>query len=212
MRFIEVFFAAGELRNREWLERAAQVHRQLRPHLPADYKSKMSRVLADARMALAVEGDEVDEVDDVNSSPGAKTTPGGKYRSCMTRRRASTSERGAATPIEAKYCDTVSEAADGKSATVLGCAASSPRRAQCAGHGITSSSLFACVWSRILPVLLARRNSTCPMTTTNLTAGAAGAVDGAAIAAERASATTAATDRMRGKRNTQRKNQVQKTN
>jgi len=59
MRFIEVFSEAGELRNCEWLECAARVHRQLRPHLPADYTSKMSRVLADARMALAVDGDEV---------------------------------------------------------------------------------------------------------------------------------------------------------
>jgi GNAT superfamily N-acetyltransferase len=31
----------------------------LRPHLPADYTAKMARVLVDARMALAVEGDTV---------------------------------------------------------------------------------------------------------------------------------------------------------
>ncbi len=48
---------AGE--NLEWLERAECVHRELRPHLPAGYTQKMRRVLAAARMALAVEGDEV---------------------------------------------------------------------------------------------------------------------------------------------------------
>ena len=43
----------------EWLARAEGVHRQLRPLMPDDYASKMARVLADARMALAVEGDAV---------------------------------------------------------------------------------------------------------------------------------------------------------
>lgn len=49
----------GARENLEWLERAECVHRELRPHLPAGYMQKMQRVLAGARMALAVEGDEV---------------------------------------------------------------------------------------------------------------------------------------------------------
>ncbi len=39
--------------------RAEGVHRQLRPNLPANYEEKMRRVLEEARMVLAVEGDEV---------------------------------------------------------------------------------------------------------------------------------------------------------
>lgn len=39
--------------------RAEGVHRQLRPNLPANYEEKMRRVLEEARMMLAVEGDEV---------------------------------------------------------------------------------------------------------------------------------------------------------
>ena len=57
MNIIEVYSEAGRVVGAEWLERSERVHRQLRPHLPADYTEKMRRVLEDARMALAVEGD-----------------------------------------------------------------------------------------------------------------------------------------------------------
>src|SRR4051812_43626822 len=44
----------------EWLARAERVHRQLRPHLPVDYATKMARVFAGGgRMCLAVEGEQV---------------------------------------------------------------------------------------------------------------------------------------------------------
>ncbi len=59
MKIVEVFAQDGQVAGSEWLARAEGVHRQLRPHLPADYAAKMARVLADARMALAVEGDAV---------------------------------------------------------------------------------------------------------------------------------------------------------
>ena len=59
MKIVEVFVEAGQVVGSEWLTRAEGVHRQLRPHLPVDYAAKMARVLRDARMALAVEGDTV---------------------------------------------------------------------------------------------------------------------------------------------------------
>ncbi len=59
MKIIEVYSDDGYVTNSEWLARAEGVHRQLRPLLPADYEAKMNRVLARARMAIAVEGDEV---------------------------------------------------------------------------------------------------------------------------------------------------------
>lgn len=59
MKIVEVFSEGGQLAGGEWLARAEPVHRQLRPHLPADYMAKMTRVLNDARMALAVDGDAV---------------------------------------------------------------------------------------------------------------------------------------------------------
>jgi len=59
MRIVDVFVQDGKLAGREWLACAEQVHRQLRPHLPEDYAAKMTRVLQDARLALAVEGDTV---------------------------------------------------------------------------------------------------------------------------------------------------------
>ncbi|MFA5826849.1 MAG: GNAT family N-acetyltransferase [Gallionellaceae bacterium] len=59
MKIVEIFAEGGQLASSEWLARAENVHRQLRPHLPDDYASKMTRVLTDARMALAVEGDAV---------------------------------------------------------------------------------------------------------------------------------------------------------
>jgi GNAT superfamily N-acetyltransferase len=59
MKIVEVFMQDGQVVGTEWVARAEGVHRQLRPHLPADYAAKMARVLAEARMALAVEGDAV---------------------------------------------------------------------------------------------------------------------------------------------------------
>jgi GNAT superfamily N-acetyltransferase len=59
MKIVELFSEGGQVAGAEWLARAEHVHRQLRPHLPADYAAKMARVLNDARMALAVEGETV---------------------------------------------------------------------------------------------------------------------------------------------------------
>jgi GNAT superfamily N-acetyltransferase len=59
MKIVEVYAENGELAGAEWLARAEPVHRQLRPHLPADYAGKMARVLTDARMALAVKDNAV---------------------------------------------------------------------------------------------------------------------------------------------------------
>lgn len=45
----------GNVVEAAWLAAAESVHRQLRPHLPADYTEKMRRVFADgARMCVAV--------------------------------------------------------------------------------------------------------------------------------------------------------------
>lgn len=59
MKIVAVFIQNGQISGGEWLPRAEKVHRQLRPLLPADYVAKMSRVLQDARLALAVEHDTV---------------------------------------------------------------------------------------------------------------------------------------------------------
>ncbi len=59
MQIVEVSFQGNQEVGKEWLSRAESVHRQLRPHLPADYSAKMQRVLKEARMALAVEADKV---------------------------------------------------------------------------------------------------------------------------------------------------------
>ncbi len=60
MNFPELYWEDGLVVNGDWLERAESVHRELRPHLPADYSEKMRRVLADgARMVLAAEGETV---------------------------------------------------------------------------------------------------------------------------------------------------------
>ena len=59
MKIVEVFAQDGQVVGAEWLARAEGVHRQLRPHLPSDYAAKMVRVLAGARMVLAVEANTV---------------------------------------------------------------------------------------------------------------------------------------------------------
>lgn len=52
--------ADGRLVEPQWLARAEAVHRQLRPHLPTDYVTKMQRVFAGgARMLVAVANERV---------------------------------------------------------------------------------------------------------------------------------------------------------
>lgn len=59
VRIVEVSFQGDQAEGVEWLARAESGHRQLRPHLPADYAAKMRRVLKEARMALVVDVDKV---------------------------------------------------------------------------------------------------------------------------------------------------------
>ncbi len=59
LQIVEVSHQGGSGQGLAWLARAEGLHRELRPHLPKDYVEKMKRVLAGARMALAVQGDEV---------------------------------------------------------------------------------------------------------------------------------------------------------
>jgi GNAT superfamily N-acetyltransferase len=60
IRVVDLNDAAGNVIEPDWLARAETVHRQLRPHLPHDYLSKMRRVFADgARMCVAVRDDDV---------------------------------------------------------------------------------------------------------------------------------------------------------
>jgi GNAT superfamily N-acetyltransferase len=57
IRIVDINDANGDVVEPEWLAAAESVHRQLRPHLPADYAEKMRRVFADgARMCVAVRG------------------------------------------------------------------------------------------------------------------------------------------------------------
>ena len=52
--------AGGNVIEPDWLLRAEAVHRQLRPHLPADYAGKMRRVFAGgARLCVAVRDEQV---------------------------------------------------------------------------------------------------------------------------------------------------------
>jgi GNAT superfamily N-acetyltransferase len=60
MEIIEITDAGGSIVRPAWLERAEAVHRQLRPALPADYRSKMQRVFAGGgRMIVAALGEAV---------------------------------------------------------------------------------------------------------------------------------------------------------
>ena len=43
MKIIPITNAVGEIVELEWLRLAEGVHRQLRPHLPADYVGRMKR-------------------------------------------------------------------------------------------------------------------------------------------------------------------------
>ena len=57
---VEVTAADGEFVTQEWLNRAEQVHRQLRPSLPVDYSGRLREVFANGgRMIVVVEGDTV---------------------------------------------------------------------------------------------------------------------------------------------------------
>lgn len=54
---VDVTDDSGKVVAPEWLARAEDVHRQLRPHLPQAYAEKMERVFAQGgRMAVAVSG------------------------------------------------------------------------------------------------------------------------------------------------------------
>jgi GNAT superfamily N-acetyltransferase len=57
---IEITGDDGTIREPSWLAAAEQVHRQLRPQLPDDYRGSLQRVFADgARMVVAVDGSTV---------------------------------------------------------------------------------------------------------------------------------------------------------
>jgi GNAT superfamily N-acetyltransferase len=60
VQIVDVTDVTGKVVAPQWLARAERVHRQLRPHLPADYAAKMQRVFdGGARMSVAIRGDEV---------------------------------------------------------------------------------------------------------------------------------------------------------
>lgn len=60
LQIISVTDDRGALIEPDWLVRAETVHRELRPQMPADYVTKMSRVFAGGgRMAIAVADGEV---------------------------------------------------------------------------------------------------------------------------------------------------------
>jgi GNAT superfamily N-acetyltransferase len=57
LHVVAVTDGSGTLTEPSWLERAELVHRQLRPHLPADYARRLGEIFANgARMALVVDG------------------------------------------------------------------------------------------------------------------------------------------------------------
>ena len=60
MQVVQVTDVSGALIAPAWLKKAEVVHRQLRPHLPADYAGKMEGVFANGgRMAIVVEAEVV---------------------------------------------------------------------------------------------------------------------------------------------------------
>jgi GNAT superfamily N-acetyltransferase len=60
IRIVDINDANGNVAEPAWLAAAETVHRQLRPHLAADYAEKMRRVFAGgARMSVAVRDDAV---------------------------------------------------------------------------------------------------------------------------------------------------------
>ena len=67
MKIVPITNAVFDVIEHEWLIRAEACHRQLRPHLPAEYARRMKEVFAGGgEMAVAVggEGDEGDKVDE----------------------------------------------------------------------------------------------------------------------------------------------------
>jgi len=55
LRIVQITGNSGDILEEEWLAKAEQVHRQLRPQLPADYLDKMRRVFAKGgEMCVAV--------------------------------------------------------------------------------------------------------------------------------------------------------------
>jgi GNAT superfamily N-acetyltransferase len=60
MQIVKVTATGGKIIERDWLARSEAVHRQLRPHLPADYGKRMAEIFATGvEMWIAVERDEV---------------------------------------------------------------------------------------------------------------------------------------------------------
>jgi GNAT superfamily N-acetyltransferase len=60
LKIIRITNAVGDIIELEWLRRAEAVHRQLRPHLPADYVARMRQVLAGgAEMSVCVKDEAV---------------------------------------------------------------------------------------------------------------------------------------------------------
>ncbi|TPV93340.1 MAG: GNAT family N-acetyltransferase [Myxococcales bacterium FL481] len=60
MTLIEVTDRRGTVCEPDWLDRAEIVHRQLRPQLPPNYRSKMERVFAGGgRMVVATDSEQV---------------------------------------------------------------------------------------------------------------------------------------------------------
>jgi GNAT superfamily N-acetyltransferase len=57
LRIVQITGAGREVLEPRWLSRAEQVHRQLRPQMPADYSAKMRQVFHDGgEMCVAVQG------------------------------------------------------------------------------------------------------------------------------------------------------------
>ena len=60
MEIIAITSAQGAVIALDWLGRAESTHRELRPHLPANYAARMQQIFAGgAEMAVAVRGDAV---------------------------------------------------------------------------------------------------------------------------------------------------------
>jgi GNAT superfamily N-acetyltransferase len=60
LRIVQITGNSRQILEEEWLAKAEQVHRQLRPQLPADYAEKMGRVFVKgAEMCVAVLGQRV---------------------------------------------------------------------------------------------------------------------------------------------------------
>ena len=57
MNIVKVSAAGGKILEPDWLARAESVHRQLRPHLPAEYAKRMAEIFATGvEMWIVVDG------------------------------------------------------------------------------------------------------------------------------------------------------------